>query len=514
VRLGERLFHESRFAQQFAVRVEGRALDDPLPGGDPALDVVETTGAPLPGPYAGRSFSCAACHLSDEMEGVPGGGARAHCDFARRSPLPARDDGRTHTTRNAPALLDAAIARSVPVRFHFDGEFETLEALCEGTLVGRSLGWKPDERAAAVAHVARVLREDDGSGGDADGAAYADLFAGTAGLAPDGALLPPVFRVDVATATDEDVLAAAARLVAEYVRSLPLGPDGESPRPSASPYDVFLAKNGLPTAPDPGETDLEYGRRLRSLLLSLSTPVDVTPADGSFRTHAHPFRFGAAERRGLLAFLTESGPGPGGVGSCVSCHAPPSFTDARFHNVGASQSEYDLVHGLESFEALPVPGLAARNADPARFLPPSALHPAALGELASAPRESEPQRADLGLWNVLGNPALPGAQAAVRAEVTARLSLAPDTPDDVLLPLTIGWMKTPPLRDLGHSGPYFHGGHVDTLEEVVQHYRAVGLSASTGLVRNAAPELAGIRLDVPDLADVAAFLRALDEDPR
>jgi cytochrome c peroxidase len=477
---------------------------------------VETTGAPLPGPYAGRSISCAACHLSDELAGVAGGGVRAHCDFARRSPLPARDDGRDATSRNTPALLDAALPRAVPAFFHFDGEFEAIEALAAATLSWRSLGWKADERAEAVAHVARVVREDDGTDDGAlghGGGAYADLLSGDAGLVPDGARLPEAFRLDVVAASDEQVLDAVSRLLAAYVRSLALDPEDGAPRERASPYDRFLAKNGLPTAPDPGESDLDYGRRLRAALLALVDPVDVGTADGSFRTHAHPFRFGDAERRGLLTFLTEAGPGPGGVGSCVTCHAPPSFTDFRFHNVGATQAEYDLVHGLGAFASLSVPGLADRNAEPERFLPPSAAHPGALGELRSAPHALEPQYADLGLWNVLGNPALPGPQAALRASVTSRLSLPGDTGDDALLPLTIGWMRTPPLRDLGHSGPYFHGGHVDTLQEAVQHYRAVGLSARGGLVRNAPPELAAIHLDVPDLADVAAFLRALDEDP-
>jgi cytochrome c peroxidase len=74
-------------------------------------------------------------------------------------------------------------------------------------------------------------------------------------------------------------------------------------------------------------------------------------------------------------------------------------------------------------------------------------------------------------------------------------------------------MRTPPLRDLGHSGPYFHGGHVDNLEEAVQHYRATGLSSRFGLVRNVAPEIPGIEFEVEDLLALAAFLRSLDEDP-
>src|SRR5688572_6906506 len=79
--LGERLFRATRFAQSFAVRVAGRPLDDPLPGSDPVVDETVTTGDPLPGPYAGLAMDCAACHLSDEMADVSGGGTRTYADF-------------------------------------------------------------------------------------------------------------------------------------------------------------------------------------------------------------------------------------------------------------------------------------------------------------------------------------------------------------------------------------------------------------------------------------------------
>ena len=77
----------------------------------------------------------------------------------------------------------------------------------------------------------------------------------------------------------------------------------------------------------------------------------------------------------------------------------------------------------------------------------------------------------------------------------------------VRIPMTVA------LRDLGHSAPYFHGGHVDTLDVAVQHYRASGLSSRFGLVRNVAPEVLGIEFEVDDLLALVAFLRALYEDP-
>jgi cytochrome c peroxidase len=524
VRVGERLFHETRFAQSFAARVAGRSLSDPAPGHDPAVDVLETPTGPVASPFAGRSMACAACHLSDEAEGT---GVRAFCDFAAHTPIPDRGDGRTHTSRSTPAIRDAGLAPTGTF-FHADGEFVSLEDLCAATLAGRNFGWLANEHDAAFAHAARVVREDAGSAGDAvepGGAPYAAVLTGTAGVAPDGALLPAPWRVDAASASDAEVVAAVARLIARYVVSLSQTPDGTAPRAFGSAYDVFLRKNGLPEAPLPGEGDLAYARRLRAALKALSTPLDVGAADGRLLTHDHPFLFGAQERRGLTVFLTEPPP-PGfppppppppgtsaGVGSCVTCHAPPRFSDFRFHGVGASQAEYDAVHGPGAFLLLPVPDLATRSADPDTFLPPSAAHPAAEGRFASAPDALAPERADLGLWNVYANPAVPAPQAGLRAFALARLGLPPFTPDALVLPATLGWMKTPTLRDLGHSAPYFHGGHAPTLEEAVQHYRATALSARFGLVRNVAPELLGIDFEVDDLLALAAFLRSLDEDP-
>ncbi len=101
--LGERLFRETRFAEFFASRTIGRSVNEPLAVADPVVQVsAKADGAPLPGPYAGLSMNCAACHLVDEQVGVAGGGIRTYADFARRSPIPAREDGATVTPRNAP----------------------------------------------------------------------------------------------------------------------------------------------------------------------------------------------------------------------------------------------------------------------------------------------------------------------------------------------------------------------------------------------------------------------------
>jgi hypothetical protein len=116
-------------------------------------------------------MNCRACHLVDEHTGSAGN--RTYADFARRSPLPERGDGLVVTPRNAPALVNAALPRK-NFLLHFDGEFATTENLVRETFLGRNFGWLPSERAQALAHVAHVIRKDDGHGtlAQAFGGAY------------------------------------------------------------------------------------------------------------------------------------------------------------------------------------------------------------------------------------------------------------------------------------------------------------------------------------------------------
>src|SRR5690606_23967328 len=141
-------------------------------------------------------------------------------------------------------------------------------------------------------------------------------------------------------------------------------------------------------------------------------------------------------------------------------------------------------------------------------------HPSASGRFRSAPSPDRPGFADLGAWNVFANPDIPKPQAALAEILCGPGGPAAGTscrPEDVL-PLTIAYFKTPSIRDLGQSAPYFHSGAFWTIQEVLEFYRETSDLARAGLVRNASPELAGIRLDDEDAADLAAFLRSLNED--
>lgn len=72
------------------------------------------------------------------------------------------------------------------------------------------------------------------------------------------------------------------------------------------------------------------------------------------------------------------------------------------------------------------------------------------------------------------------------------------------LKLMKGAFKTPTLRDVSRTAPYFHDGSAETLAEVVNHYGKGGVVQS-----NLSPNMDGIDLTDQDEKDIVAFLRAL-----
>jgi cytochrome c peroxidase len=280
---------------------------------------------------------------------------------------------------------------------------------------------------------------------------------------------------------------------------------------SGSPFDVFLKKNDLQRQPREGEHPIGYARRLKAKLRQLASPVWVGPADGHFQRHQQAFVFGPKQLEGLQLFLAEADdPGARGRhGACILCHAPPEFTDFSFHNMGVAQEEYDSVHGAGSFLRLRFPTLEERAADPDRFLPPSASHPRAKGPFQAVPSRDRPGETDLGIWNVFGNDAIPAPQERLRL-----LFGSEDEADDNQLRRSVALFKTPTLRDLGHSAPYFHTGRKDSIEAVLAFYIEFSALARARKVRNAAPELGQVQISETDVEPLRAFLRSLNEDFR
>ena len=282
----------------------------------------------------------------------------------------------------------------------------------------------PGEEAQAIAHIARVIREDDGLGALAAdaGGSYRAVFSGTSASLK----LPAAYRLDLNTASDSQIVDAVARLIGVYVDQLRFVTNAAGVHVNA-PYDLFLARNGLPAAPGFGESDLDYARRLRGAVDALAAPRFVAPdVLRRFQFHPQAFAFTEAELRGLKVFLREpadaAGASPnelaaGGIGNCVSCHAPPQFSDFGLHNTGATQLEYDAIHGGGAFAALSIPTLAARASAPVadQTLPATAAHPTRQGQFRAIPDAARPGRTDLGAWSIFGNADFPTSQFAVRS---------------------------------------------------------------------------------------------------
>jgi len=511
--IGERLFLDTRFAQYFAEHMTG--VNEPLAAGDPVVATVPTANGPLPGPFKGQSINCRSCHFVTEFQGAAHAGNRTYADFTTRSPIPRAMGSFDHTPRNAMQMVGSLQPHSGATFLHFDGEFVTPESLVEATLTGHNFGWEPTQYSQALAHIARIIREDDGSSQLAadrtSGLSYSTLFLGTDSRITPDLLLPASQRLDVRTATDKQILDEVALCVSTYLHDLHFQQD-EYGRYIGSPYDNFLRVNHLPVQPLAGESKPHYNRRLYNEVIALEHPIYITAKDGAFKYHKQTYQFGPQELAGLKIFLKiGSAGGSDGqhAGNCAACHQAPDFSDFLFHNTGVSQDEYDGVHGSGAFAQLHVPSLDERNANFDSYMPASAQHPDASESMRHAAAADHPAWADLGLWNIYENPDRPDPQKALRSVLCAAGN---DCSIDGGLASTIARFKTPALRDLEDSAPYFHNGSRPKFEDVAAFYVSSSQLAHRGALRNAPSEFANMRITTADVAALAAFLKSLTED--
>ena len=157
------------------------------------------------------------------------------------------------------------------------------------------------------------------------------------------------------------------------------------------------------------------------------------------------------EKRGWALF--------NGKGRCLSCHAfnptQPTFTDNKFHNIGVSAHK-------QNFPDLARKGLKLVDSGSAEAIDHAAL---------------ETDMSELGRF------------------------LVNKQPKD------IGAFKTPGLRNLLVTQPYFHDGSQATLWDVIDHYNKGGVAnpfLDGGMTR--------LGMTEPEIDDLAAFLGSLTSD--
>ena len=119
------------------------------------------------------------------------------------------------------------------------------------------------------------------------------------------------------------------------------------------------------------------------------------------------------ERHGLDLFLNE--------GRCVLCHSGSTLSNGEFHNIGLGERTW-----LEPLDLGRYDGIDILRAN----------------EFNSA-----------GQWS--------DEPTGIKSNRISRLNQKTEQ---------LGQFKTPTLREVNHTGPYMHGGHFDTLEEVLQYY--------------------------------------------
>ena len=210
---------------------------------------------------------------------------------------------------------------------------------------------------------------------------------------------------------------------------------------------------GVSPMRDPQRTVVNVGKALAAYvetLVTARTPFDefrdALAAGDAQRAAAYPM----AARRGLQVFV--------GRGGCASCHSGPNFSDGEFH---------PGVAPADDMAAAVARSLAddGRLGD-ARYLKASRFN------LQGAYNDDHSQR---------------NAAATRRLVVHAGLG---------------GQFRTPTLRNVAVTAPYFHNGQTDQLIEALQHPQR--FAAASG-----APPAEP--LTVGEIDDLAAFLDTLTD---
>lgn len=504
VAIGERLFLETRFAQAYYANPSKS---------DPILNNTITTTQALPGPFAGKTMNCRACHMVDEHAKNPHGGMRSYSDYSSRPPVPARKDGAKTSGRNAMSMVNISIARQHGTVFHFDGEFTSMEDLVRATLSGRNYGWQAHEKAIAFKHIANIIRNDDGKDELAQefGGSYRKVLKGSAKDLSDSHRLPNKYRINVDTASDQQIVDSVAKLISAYVTNLTFAQDDKG-QYIGSPYDEFLKINKLPRKEMKNETVAEYNQRLLKAVEALRNPKFVQGKGKAFASHNQKFVFSAKELQGMKLFFNKGNDKKSG-GNCASCHAAPHFSDFGFHNTGLVQQNYDELHGTGAFNKLLIPGLAERNKNHNAFLPATYKHPKATSRFRSIAAKNKPGFTDIGLWNVFANPDMPGPQQKLKDILCKQNTMANKScNNETLLKSAVAAFKTPVLRDLGHSNPYMHTGQFADLQQAVRFYILSSAQAKNNTLRNFENSLKEMNLTEKDVQPLVSFLKSLNED--
>lgn len=373
----------------------------------------------LSNPGANLAASCRTCHVPPFLSN----GNLLYSDSVALSVMPANSTGGKLTTqRNALSLQDATLAR----HFNWDGEYTDLDDFLWSKLTSTHMGWEDGQEEQVQNELHALMFNDQGEDAFSNGT-YAEQLLET-------------LDIDVNTAEQPQVLDAIIHALRAYLDTI------QSTDTSA--YDAFAYLNRLNEGlTDPTDTPVALSGRVFGRIANQEGRVLVR----------FPNVFNEAAYQGYKTFMRveetvsmATGEMETNVGSCVTCHVPPKFTDGLFHNTGVTQSSYDAEHGEGAFLEL----------DPA-----------------------DADDVDLGRYEFEPNPE------------------------------NLAAFRTPGLRNITKTAPYHHDGQLVTLEDVIRHKIAISNLAKAGKLRNPHPAFLAMNLSDDDVRNLAAFLTMLDEVP-
>ena len=473
--IGERIFLDTRFAEYFATHMTG--VNDPLAAGDPVVATVDTTNGSLPGPFAGQAINCRSCHFVTEFQGVAGAGNRTYADFTTRSPIPATGRWAASTTRRATPCRWSTPSQRARARIflHFDGEFATRQRPGVGTMTGAKLRLAARAVSTRPSRTSRrVIREDDGAASspptDSMGCPTHASFTGTDPRITTDLLLPASQRLDVPTATDDQVVNEVAMCMRQYMEDLLFQRD-EYGRYIGSPYDNFLRVNHLPQA--------AAGRRDQACLQpAVATskcsrsriPSTSRTPDGSFKYHAQPYQFGATELQASRSSSPRRRNAADGNAACRQLRRLPP--GAGLHRLRLPQHRRPRRRSTTACTATarlphwPFPRWPSATRTSSSICRSARTIPTPARPSAAPPRQQSELRRS---WPV---ERLSQSGYAESAGGTEGLCLRGG--QGLLCRSgargTIAQFKTPVLRDLADSQPYFHNGAALDLDAVIDQY--------------------------------------------
>lgn len=270
---------------------------------------------------------------------------------------------------------------------------------------------------------------------------------------------------------------------------------------------LLRARDGIDYTQMQANFGLFFGLAIQ--LYESTLVADQTPFDRWMETGRFGPGFGRQELAGLNLFVDK--------GNCITCHAGPELTKASVRSVQ---------NGLATIKAMPMAqgtalydtGFYNISVTPTTDDIGRGDRDPILGKPLSFARQALFSR--LGItaidFPIIGNDTLPASAETTGAQVCDDANQdGICAPDEAIRPefqrvAVDGAFKTPGLRNVELTGPYFHNGGMATLRQVVQFYNRGGNFCRFN-ARDLDPNIKPLGLTDREERQLVAFLTSLTD---